>query len=120
MQNSNLQLIAARYHLNGSLIGVSEFKPTELQLCPGLWSGIDSAFRFGARYLQTCHMPAKQLIAQGPPEPVFYDFYLQYNDGYKNMLYAIPLLVKNIKIGTTRPNIVNIKIYKGYYTYLYI
>lgn len=106
-QNSNLHLIAARYHLNGSLISVSELKPVELQLCPGLWNGIESAFRFGARYFHTCNLPAKQLIKLGTAEPIFYDLYLQYDDGKKNMLYAIPLLVRNIKVGTTYPNVVS-------------
>lgn len=103
-----MRLIAARYHLNGSLVSVSEFSPVELQLCPGLWSGVESAFRFGARYFQTCNIPAKQLIRQGNPEPIFYDLYLQYNDGKKDMLYAIPLLVRNIKVGITYPNKVSL------------
>jgi len=102
-----LQLIAARYNLNGSLISVSELRSTELQLCPGLWNDIESAFRFGARYFHTCNIPAKQLIKLGTPEPIFYDLYLQYDDGKKKMLYAIPLLVRNIKVGTTYPNMVS-------------
>ncbi|XP_060849331.1 meckelin isoform X1 [Rhopalosiphum padi] len=101
---SKLKLVAARYNLNGSFIKVSEVSPVELQLCPGLWNGIESAFRFGARYFHTCNIPAKQLIGQGSTEPIFYDFYLQYDDGKKSMLYAIPLLVRNIKVGTTYPN----------------
>lgn len=110
-QNSNLQLIAARYNLNGSLISVSEFSPVELQLCPGLWSGVESAFRFGARFFQTCNIPAKQLIKQRNSEPIFYDLYLQYNDGKKDMLYALPLLVRNIKVGTTYPNRVSLRLF---------
>uniref|UniRef100_A0A2S2RB76 Meckelin n=1 Tax=Sipha flava TaxID=143950 RepID=A0A2S2RB76_9HEMI len=102
--NSNLQLVAARYHLNGSFINISELRPVEFHLCPGLWSGIESAFRFGARYIHTCSISAKQMVSQGTPEPIFYDLYLQYNDGKSNMLYAIPLLVRNIKVGTIYPN----------------
>lgn len=101
-------MIAVRYHLNGSLLNISELRPTELLLCPGLWNDIELAFRFGARFLHTCNIPAKQLIKQGTPEPIFYDLYLQYDDSKKNMLYAIPLLVKNIKIGTTYPNTVSL------------
>lgn len=96
--------MVARYHLNGSFINISELRPVEFHLCPGLWSGIESAFRFGARYFHMCNIPAKQMVAQGKPEPIFYDLYLQYDDGKKSMLYAIPLLVRNIKVGTTYPN----------------
>lgn len=103
-----MQLIAARYHLNGTLNSVSELIPIELHLCPGLWNDIEPAFRFGARYFHTCNIPAKQLIKLGTPEPIFYDFYLQYNDSKKSMLYAIPLLVRNIKVGATYPNIVSL------------
>lgn len=107
-QNGNLHLVAARYYLNGTLINVSELRPTEFQLCPGLWNDVESVFRFGARYFQTCNLPAKQLIRQASPEPIFYDLYLQYDDGKKSMLYAIPLLVRNIKVGTSYPNTVSL------------
>lgn len=103
-----MKLIAARYHLNGSLHSVSELSPIELQLCPGLWNDVEQAFRFGARYFHTCNIPAKQLIKLGAPDPLFYDIYLQYNDGNKSMLYAIPLLVRNIKVGAAYPNIVSL------------
>lgn len=53
-------------------------------------------------------MPAQQLVRQGNQEPIFYDLYLRYSDGRNNMLYAIPLLVKNIKVGTTYPNLVSV------------
>ncbi|XP_050441568.1 meckelin [Adelges cooleyi] len=103
-RNSHLKLVASRYYLNGSLHSVSELAPSEFQLCPGLWQGIDSAFRFGARYFRTCDIPAKQLISLATPEPIFYDLYLEYEEGNKKMLYSVPLLVKNIKVGTTYPN----------------
>ncbi|XP_050521919.1 meckelin isoform X2 [Daktulosphaira vitifoliae] len=102
--NSNLKLVASRYYLNGTLISVSELFPSELQLCPGLWNGIDSTFRFGARYYRTCNVPAKQLISLEPQEPIFYDLFLEFDDGNKKMLYSIPLLVRNIKVGTIYPN----------------
>jgi hypothetical protein len=50
------------------------------------------------------------MVSQGTPEPIFYDLYLQYNDGKSNMLYAIPLLVRNIKVGTIYPNKVSITV----------
>lgn len=104
--------------MNGSFISVSEFRPIELQTCPGVWNDIDTAFRFGARYLHTCSISAKQLVRQGPPEPIFYDFFLQYDDGGKKMLYAIPLLVRNIKVGTTYPNKVSIRNIGRYYVFV--
>lgn len=96
--------MASRYHLNGSFINISKLRPVEFHLCPGLWNGFESAFRFGARYFHTCDIPAKQMVEQGTREPIFYDLYLQYDDGKKNMLYAVPLLVRNIKVGTSFPN----------------
>lgn len=100
-------MVAAKYFLNGSLLSVSELIPSELQLCPGLWNGIDSAFRFGARYYRTCDVPATQLISLGSQEPIFYDLFLEFNDGNKQMLYSIPLLVRNIRVGAIYPNTVS-------------
>jgi len=82
--------------------GISPASGSFLQLCPGSWTFLDKGLRFGARYWCSCKIPARQLVQIRDTE--FLDLYLQYWEGGESLLYAIPVLVLDLKVGDKLAN----------------
>lgn len=82
--------------------GISAASGSFLQLCPGSWTSLDKGLRFGAWYRRSCTVPAHQLVQMRDTE--FLDLYLEYWEGGQSLLYAIPVLVLDLKLRGKSPN----------------
>lgn len=92
---SYLNLTGIYYNLDGTLKGVKQVTGHMLQLCPSSWKSLDLSLRFASRYSYTCKITAQQLLENKETE--FIDLFLNYKELEADVLYAIPVLVKNLK-----------------------
>lgn len=98
-----LNFVAARYALDGTFLGLSKISGSDLQMCPGISKYMDQAFRFGARYKLSCQLTAEELLKKAPHNE-FMDLYLQHYDKSQSLLYAVPLVIKNISVNAEFSN----------------
>jgi hypothetical protein len=101
-QASRLNLTVIRFTPEGHMKGISPASGSFLQLCPGSWTSLDKGLRFGAQYQFSCMMPAHQLLQVKDTE--FLDLYLQYWERGESLLYAVPVLVLDLKVGGKSAN----------------
>ena len=90
---NHLNLTGVIYYPDGRLKGVGKIFEHTLQLCPSLWK-LKSSFRFASKYSKTCEIPVEQLLSK---ETEFIDVFLSYKEEDEELLYAIPILILNIK-----------------------
>lgn len=98
-KNNIVNLTAAKFAPTGQLLGLAPATLDLLSLCSGSWGPI----RFGAHFKQDCVVPANMIFSVGQAA-TFYELYLQYWDKGESVLYALPVLVLNLKDGTRYPN----------------
>lgn len=103
LQNNMLNFVAARYALDGTFLGLFFIRGSDLQLCPGISKFMDMAFRFGSRYRHSCTLTAKELLRVAPQNE-FLDLYLHHQDKSQSLLYAVPLVIKNISVNAELSN----------------
>lgn len=101
-QASRLNLTVIRFTPEGHMKGISSASGSFLQLCPGSWTSLDQGLRFGAQYTFSCMVPARQLVQTKDTE--FLDLYLQYWDSGESLLYAVPVLVLDLRVGGKSAN----------------
>lgn len=92
---SHLNLTGVFHNLDGTLLGIKQVSGSMLQLCPGSWKSLDSSLRFSSKYFHSCSVTSAQLLENRKLE--FVDLYLHYKDPEGDYLYAVPILVKNLK-----------------------
>ena len=90
-----LHFYAAHYALDGTFLGLLPVTGSDLQICPGISKFMNLAFRFGSRYKHSCTLTAKELL-QKTSHNEFMDLYLEHFDSSQSLLYAVPLVIKNI------------------------
>lgn len=90
---SYLNLTGIVYRPDGNFKTIQKIYEHTLQLCPGSWN-LHSSFRFAAKYSHTCQIPAQQLLTK---ETEFIELFLKYKEANGEFLYAIPILILNIK-----------------------
>ena len=98
-----LRFVAARYALDGSFLGLSSISGSDLQLCPGISKYMDLAFRFGSRYRHACKLTAKELLKRAVRNE-FFDLFLHHFDKSTSLLYAVPLVIKNVSVNAEFSN----------------
>ncbi|XP_061421558.1 meckelin isoform X2 [Lethenteron reissneri] len=98
-----LRLILGMYDIRGKFLGYKWATGGLLQLCPGTLTRLDAAYTFGTAYAQSCTLSGTTL-QELFPEPIFYDPYVQFTQGGKTYMYALPVLNANLQIGSATPN----------------
>ncbi|CAM9570287.1 unnamed protein product [Lampetra planeri] len=100
---SKLQLMLGMYDIRGKFLGYKLAVGGLLQLCPGTLTRLDAAYTFGTAYAQSCTL-SRTTLQELFPEPIFYDPYVQFTQGGKKYMYALPVLNANLQIGSATPN----------------
>ncbi|XP_032813422.2 meckelin isoform X1 [Petromyzon marinus] len=100
---SKLRLVLGMYDIRGKFLGYKSAAGGLLQLCPGTLSRLDAAYTFGTAYAQSCTL-SRITLQELFPEPIFYDPYLQFTQGGKEYMYALPVLNSNLQRGDRAPN----------------
>ncbi|CAH0381316.1 unnamed protein product [Bemisia tabaci] len=100
---NTLNFTVAKYTSEGELSSLQPLESSDLQLCPGSLETLNSAFRVGAWYHHSCSIPISQLLKSFPTLE-FFDIYLQFYEEGVSKLYAVPVLLKNLKQGNKYPN----------------
>ncbi|KAK6624732.1 hypothetical protein RUM44_011592 [Polyplax serrata] len=95
-----LNLTGVIYTANGRLKTIQKVFEHTLQLCPGSWK-FDSSFRFASKYSHTCQIPGQQLLTR---DTEFIDLFLRYKEATGDLLYAIPILIRNLKTEGSKGN----------------
>lgn len=98
-----LRFAAARYALDGAFLGLFPIRGSDLQLCPGISKYMDNAFRFGSRYKYSCTLTANELLAKTTTNE-FQDLFLHHYDKSQPLLYAVPLVIKNVSVNAELSN----------------
>ncbi|XP_075215338.1 meckelin [Lycorma delicatula] len=94
---SSLKFSVAQWTANGSWLGVVNVTSSSLFLCNDNAMHNEAVYRFGAQYHHSCIITAQNLMIK---ESIFYELYLI----TENQLYAVPVLIKNLKQGQKYPN----------------
>ena len=96
--NDELQFIASRFSIDGQLVGYSELKSEELQLCFENEKSSKSGFIFNTNFRQTCVRTTRDLWDNYKKKKnIFYELYLKNINNNEITLYPIRVLVKNLK-----------------------
>ncbi|GIY03048.1 hypothetical protein CEXT_178551 [Caerostris extrusa] len=95
LETSKIQLIAMKYSLNGTFLGLTKINSNDLHLCQESDIEEDIAFIIGTRVERVC-IRSLQYLWQSS-ELVFFDLYL-INNQNKTELYPIPVLIRNIVV----------------------
>ncbi|GMT14635.1 hypothetical protein PFISCL1PPCAC_5932 [Pristionchus fissidentatus] len=99
----DLDILAARYTLNGSFMGLDPISDGSAQLCVESLVAAHKTFSFGTRIRQTCHLDVAELMRH--EEPVFFDLYLRFtNTQGQQQMYPLPVLNQNIRKTGGYPN----------------
>lgn len=101
LQVSSLKFSVAQWTANGSWLGVVNVTSSSLFLCNDNAMHNEAVYRFGAQYHHSCIITAQNLMIK---ESIFYELYLI----TENQLYAVPVLIKNLKQGQKYPNKVSL------------
>ncbi|XP_035206677.1 meckelin-like isoform X2 [Stegodyphus dumicola] len=94
-ESSRVYILAMKYALNGTFLGVFKLTSDSLHLCPESDIEEDIAFVFGTHVVRTC-IKSLQILWKNS-ELVFYDLYLV-NTKNKSEMYPIPVLIRGINV----------------------
>ncbi|XP_076869270.1 meckelin [Brachyhypopomus gauderio] len=96
-QNTNMELLAAVYSVQGEFLRWENISRGTLQLCPDTGTRLQAAYAFGTAYKQKCVLSVSDLLA-GQSEPLFYDIFLvQHKAPGDRRLIAVPALNLNLQ-----------------------
>ncbi|RZF41616.1 hypothetical protein LSTR_LSTR000330 [Laodelphax striatellus] len=94
---SRLHFKITQWSMNGTWLGAVNSTLSHFCLCNDNDMQTDAAFRFGVLYSHSCVITAKELLRR---DTLFYEPHL-FTD---NQLYAVPVLIRNLKQGNKYPN----------------
>ncbi|GMS84056.1 hypothetical protein PENTCL1PPCAC_6231 [Pristionchus entomophagus] len=101
--HGELDIIAARYTLDGSFLGLKEISDGSIQLCVESLVATHKTFTFGTRIRQVCKLDVAELIRL--EEPLFFDLYLRFtNTQGQQQMYPLPVVNENIRKTGGYPN----------------
>uniref|UniRef100_A0A8D2QSC4 Transmembrane protein 67 n=1 Tax=Zosterops lateralis melanops TaxID=1220523 RepID=A0A8D2QSC4_ZOSLA len=92
-----LKFIAASFDAAGNFLKWQSLEGGILQLCPDTQTKLNAAYVFGTTYQQSCKISVSKILLDFA-NPVFYDLFLEYNDGNgQQYLWAVPVLNLNLQ-----------------------
>ncbi|KAF8361123.1 mks-3 [Pristionchus pacificus] len=102
-QSGELDILAARYTLHGSFLGLKEISDGSIQLCVESLVAAHKTFTFGTRIRQSCQLDVAELMRH--EEPLFFDLYLRFTNSQRvKQMYPLPVVNENIRRTGGYPN----------------
>ncbi|KAG9283614.1 meckelin [Astyanax mexicanus] len=96
-KNTNIELLAAVYTVQGEFLRWENVRGGILQLCPDTVTRQQAAYTFGTAYKQNCVLSVSDLLS-GQSEPLFFDIFLvQQKTAGDRRLLAVPVLNLNLQ-----------------------
>uniref|UniRef100_A0A3Q3W6K8 Uncharacterized protein n=1 Tax=Mola mola TaxID=94237 RepID=A0A3Q3W6K8_MOLML len=93
-KNTDIKLLAAVYNVRGEFLRWEQVGGGNLQLCPETTAKKVAAFSFGTAYQQSCDLSVAELLST-PPEPLFYDVFMDLGGEKSQELLPLPTLIYN-------------------------
>ncbi|KAM4600377.1 meckelin [Polymixia lowei] len=93
-KNTNIELLAAVYNARGEFLRWEKIGGGNLQLCPDTATRQKAAYVFGTAYQERCDLSVAELL-RVHPEPLFYDVFVELDQGEDRRLLPFPTLVLN-------------------------